>query len=1167
MLTSLLRFEVEYHFKQITFRMAAASFFGLGMLMTFGNFGGDDVSPNAPYVTGFIVCLLSLFSLFVTTLACASVVLRDVQYQMEPLVFTTSVGRLPYFMARLGGLLGAVAFVMLMAAAGIALGPLLGSAKLLAPFRISHYLLPFAIFALPSIIFCSSIVFTTALLTRNVRYVYAVGVLLFILYFTASILGNSPVMASSTHSPGGPGWLSVLLDPFGLTAFFGETANWPVWRRNTELFPLTPAFLSNRLFWTGLSLGLLTLAYRRFQFRVLIENNSKTKAAAPQPPITTAYRTFKTFTTGFNYQIQTFSKILHLETKALLGHVLTLVLLALWVFFTTVELSENLTSGPYGVRSYATSGMLAEQLLTVRPALLLLIFFASEMVHRERNTGMHALIFATPVSKTTFAIAKSSALLIWILMLMTVHILAGIAFQYLAGVKEFQWNLYFSLYYYAGLPLMLYAVLIIFIQIIFQNKYLGMFLSGVVIGLFLFGRKLGLESYLVRFAVTPPLQYSDMHGFGHDGLAFDGYMLYWASFALVLGIMGARLWVDGMHDTWASHVRESLRNWGRPAVAIALSGSMLCAGTGFYIHSQTGHSAYNRNGGTDPEWQAKYERKYKRLENMAQPVITAINIQTDLYPDGHYYTVKGSYRVTNKSGKEIRQLWFGVDPDVELTTLQPENAEPVWSDNVFHEYPFHLQKPLAPGADMTIRFAIRVERPPYKSFNSENSVAENGTYIELEKYLPHLGYMANYEITDPRQRQKYNLPERISIPSSDSTYHFIDFQNLISTDSDQQVVTTGTLHKTWLAGKRRYFQYKSAQPIPFMFALSSARYALRTDQYQGTTFRIYYHPGHEANVPAMMLAMKDALDYGNTHFSPYPLRELTLAEIPHYPGSATAYPGVIFSHERINFTTDFSDSTRFNFTYATTAHETAHQWWAGRVSASSGPGYALLTESLAKYTEAMVTEKRFGKSYLRPYHLADKQLYFALRNANGEIELPLWMAQEQPFVHYQKGGLALYHLKEALGEEHITKALQQLIAQHGYPRSKPRPTDLVETLKTDATPAQVRLIDELFKKVIIYDNDFKILSNKALPNKKYQLILQVNIHKTDETTGKPVPMQPNDEVEIAIFDREIVAGKRLPEPVYLQKHQFSRSSTTISIITSKRPVAVVLDPMAFMLDD
>jgi ABC-2 type transport system permease protein len=85
----------------------------------------------------------------------------------------------------------------------------------------------------------------------------------------------------------------------------------------------------------------------------------------------------------------------------------------------------------------------------------------------------------------------------------------------------------------------------------------------------------------------------------------------------------------------------------------------------------------------------------------------------------------------------------------------------------------------------------------------------------------------------------------------------------------------------------------------------------------------------------------------------------------------------------------------------------------------------MLTESLAKYTEAVLIEKHFGKMYLSNYLQLDNQLYFSNRYAN-EIEEPLTKAVNQGYVYYQKGGLTMYGIKEAIGEKEFNAFIKKI---------------------------------------------------------------------------------------------------------------------------------------------
>lgn len=1164
MLSNVLGFELKYHFRQITFIVAAILFVGLGILIAQGNFGGPDIHKNAPHVITYITCFLSLFAIFVSTLFCANVVLRDTTHQMDAIIFTTSLQRLPYFMVRLLGLLVAVFVILSLAVWGIYLGTFAANADRLGAFKAGYFLQPLFVFGLPNILFCSSVIFSVALLTHSVRAVYMAGVFLFILYFLGSILGNSPIMASSLKT-NSPTLLPYLLDPFGLAAFLGETRSWPVADRNSKLFPVEGAFLVNRLLWTGIACILLLLSYRYFTFRLPAGSKARKQQSPTAPASVIPYSSVAVRPQGFTYHLAAFAAQLKLEVESVCKHIPFLVMMALWIFLYAVELKENILQGPYSTRFYAATGFIVEELRSIRPALLLLIFYGGELISRERTANMQGLVFSTPVPNVIMWSAKCATLAVLVAILITANIGIGIGLQVFTGYSSIDLFAYLSLYYYSGLPLFLFAVLIVFIQTIIPNKYLGMLLSLVVVGIILFGRQLGITHYLLRYATLPDLKYSLMNGFGHYTTAVHWYLLYWTSFAAMLSLLAAALWQGSTHTTLWQRARSMGRQWGRTGKVLFVLCLLTWAATGVYIYGETPSVSTARNDNTLQIWQAAYEKKYKSQAHLPQPFIVAIKTNIDLFPEAGKYTVQGSYRLRNESEQPISTLWLGVDPEVTTVSFTVPHATPATPDPAFKQYWYKLATPLLPGREMDIQFSMAVERNSFARFNPEHSVVSNGSYIELEKYIPFLGYNDGYETRDVTVRKANGLPPRTAAASTDSSYHLVDYETVISTVAGQQVVTVGALQKQWKANNRHYFHYRTERPINFMLALSAARYAVQQEVYKDVAFRIYYQPGQTHNLPTMMQAMKDAIDYGNAHFSTYPLKYLTLAEIPHYPGAATAYPGVLFSAEKINFMSNLSDSSRFNNIYAVTAHEVAHQWWANALAPLDVPGRAVLTESLAKYTEFMVTEKRYGQQYLRSLLKTDNNLYFVLRNMEGEQEQPL-INTHQAFAYYQKGGLALYAIKEMLGEDSMNQALQRLLGKHGTPHAKATTSYLLHELYASASPGQAKHIDDFFRKVIVYDNRLLVIRCDSLPGGRFRLQLQVNIAKVDQSSAKPASLSPDAIITIALYDKPADQWNRQTRPVYLEQHPFSKAVNVLSIEVDRKPAVAAIDPYGYLLD-
>lgn len=1146
MLNHLFRFELRYHLRQVTFWVSLVLYLLLGFLMSKGNFGGTDLHQNAPYVITYIVSLLSLFSIFLSTVFCAGVVLRDQQWQMDALVFSSGLKKWQWFITRLTGLVTTVSGVLALAMAGCWLGWSMAAPDQLGAASFMDYAWPLLVFGLPDVFFCCSLVFAAAVLGRNARSVYATGVLLFILYFTGSILGNSPLMAGSVLKTGEPSLLPSLLDPFGIMSFFVETRNWTVLQRNEWLFPLDGPFLFNRLIWLLISLLLLLISYKGFQYRIISGKKKKKKEVA-EPLATTAFQPVRVNWPVKRYALRVFGTQLKLETASLFRHLPFLFLLLLWIFLFIIDLKEEALEGPYGIRYYAITGVIVEKLRSMNPALFFLVLYASELLHREYASKMQGLVFSTPAGSGILWAAKLITLLMLILLLVTVNIAIGIGTQLMAGHVQVELSKYGWLYYYSALPLFLYAVLICFVQSLVRNKYLGLMLSLTICGVFVFGKTLGLRSPLLRYATLPDLRYSDMNGFGHYTDAVHWYLFYWTCLAFILAWMAALLW-----RRFAAAQKPGLNKGSVAALCIACAGWI---SSGAFIYS----ASENDRNRSSAEWQKNYELKYGKGRAMEQPLITAVSTRVAIYPEERHYTVQGKYIVKNESLRAIDTLWLGLSPEVDEVEFSIPNARSIYSDAGFNQYRYLLAKPLMPGDSMELGFSTAVYRGSFCRFNSEHSVVRNGTYIELEKYIPWFGYQPGQEIDDPAKRTALALPPQVPVMVSDSQYHFIRYETVISTDPGQQAITVGALQKAWTSGNRQYFQYSSDHPIPFMLAISTGNYTLAKEETDGIRFSIYHQQGHEENIPVMMQGMKDAIAYGNAHFCPYPFSELRLAEVPHYPGAATAYPGVLFSAERINFLSDHRNSNQLNAVYTVAAHETAHQWWADILSPQLVPGRAMLTESLAKYTELVVAERRFGTEKLRDQLIKEHEIYFNLRNMYSEKEAPL-LSSDQSWVYYQKGALALHAIQQKIGETRMHRALQQLLAKHGRGKKRPVPADFLRELTAEANEDERTFILEQLQKVIISDAGIKLVSCTQQPDGRWAINIALTLSRMDHTDGTPVKIPSNTSVDLGIYP----SGDN--EKMQLQHITVSREQQTVSLVLGSKPSVIILDPFMHLMD-
>lgn len=1122
-------FEWRYHCRQLSFQAAVVFFFGLGALMSFGRFG--NVNKNAPYVLTTLTGLLSLTTVFAATVLTANVCLRDSVCRMESLIFSTSFRRVDYFWGRFAALWLAVFGLLAVSVAGVATGCILQAGDATGPFRLWWFVQPLLAMGAPNITVIVALLFPVALFTRSTRAVYVTGVLLYILYLTGSILGNSPLIAGSPLKDGPQEIWPLLSDPFGLSSFFGDTRLWTDSRKNTQLYGLSGAFAWNRLVWTGFSVLMLLAAYRWFPFRLSVSSPEKRKKAQPAPAA--SYRPAALRAQGPGYVWTSFMTRLGLEIRLLFRQIPFWVMILLWVFLYAVELQDAWYGGPYGMRLLPTTGLLAEEVRPFRMALPVLLFFSSELAWSERHVRFSDILAATPVTGGVLWASKLATLAFLIVLLIGVTALTGIGLQLAGGYTLVQPSIYVSLVYYSGLPLLYITVLLLFIQATVPNRYLGLFLGLVALALVLFSRRIGLEHYLLRYASVPELSWSDMNGWGHYGKVFHGYMVYWGAVAVVLSLWTAAGW---------GRRRVAFSRAAKGILTMAL---LAWAGTGWYLQQRLAPSYLSEQA--ERAQQIAYEQRYRPLAVADQPVIRSVRLYVDLFPAERRYRVRGTYRLKNEGMKPLDTVWVGIDRTVETASLALSEKH---LDKVADRQHFlSLREPLAPGAEMTLHFSLETDRSGFVPFDAEHAVVPNGSYVELEKFLPWLGYNPRLETRDRAARKAAGLTEEPVHLPGDTAYHPITLEMTFSTDPGQVVVANGTLVGSGEVQGRPMFRYRHTGA--FRCAFSSARYAVREERHNGVRIRIYHHPGHEANIPLLLRAATDALAYGSASFRPYPLPELQVAEIPHYPGAATAYPGAVFSAENINFLGDFRKKTAFPHAYSILTHEISHQWWPHQMAPVSGPGDGLLTESLAKYTEAVVTERFTGREQLATYLKRDNNFYFGMRE---DDEQPLDQSVDQIYVEYQKGGLVLYGLRERLGETRVNGALKRLMARHCFPGSRVRPADLIRELSTGASESETRLIRELLSRKTTYTLSMKVLKQERLRGGVYRLLLEVAARKGEQ--GRVLPV--DEDVEIGVFKES--------RQIYSRKHRIQAGNTRISLNVREMPEEVAVDPMGYLLD-
>lgn len=1159
MLRGIIGFEWRYVTGRITFAATAAVFALLGFVLASTGFGAADIHVNSPYAVAYATGFLSLSSVFALTVLVAPSLLRDTEHQMGEIVYATAVTKARYLVGRFLGSFLAACSAFAFGIGGMIAGSLRHEAERLAPFELGHYLWPFVVLALPSMAFVAALLFTLAALTRSALATYVSGVSVYILYFVAAILTNSPLMATSGPSSPEEMAIAAILDPFGLSAFFEQTHHWTAAERDTRSFSLTGHLLLNRLVWVAAAVLLLALAHQLFAFRVSTSRRRDEAPAMVTAPRGSLYRPAQVHAA---LTWPTLLSTIRLELRALLRSWPFVAILVLWIGTAAIQLIENIRRAEFGTALLPTTGLLLRHL--DRPlllfGLLVIVYFSGELVWRERTVRVAEVVDATPASSALFLVAKLSALFLLVGALIAVAIAVGMTLQVASGYRPIEPALHASLFYFSGLPLALFAVLAVFIQTLAPHRYAGMLATLVAAVMLPLGAPGAPEHPLLRYAAGSAIQYSEMNGFGPSAFIFTGLMAYWTALAGLLALIALGAWRRGSDARLRPRLLALPRRWGVRGRTAAFACAMTFVLTGSVLFHQINIVNSYESTEDAAAWKAAYETTYGAVERLPQPEITHITAAIDLHPAERRYEIHGRYRLQNRTSQSITSIWTAVPRGVQTVALTVDGHPAAMVDSRFGMWRFDV--PLAPDAGAELAFDLVVDRHGATA-HIVHDILDNGSFISGPRIFPSLGYQRGDELTDATERRRLGLPERTVPPPREPERSTFDL--VVSAPPDQLVAGPGIVRETWEKDGRRLTRFTVDRPVPTALVVAAARYAVARSRYGSIDVEVLHHPSHGANVPRILEAATRSLEYFTKEFGPYPFPQLRIAEVPAYDDrfGGLALPGVIFFTEDRGFLTDLRDEGRIDIVTKRTAHEVAHQWWGHQVAPPDGPGSAAIVETLARYSELMILKERYGAAALKPVLQVELGRYLSGRT--GEEEVALDHADDQAYLYYSKGALVMTALQELIGEEQVNSALRALVAQAASGGPAPTVRDLIEHLRRVTPPEHHALLDEWWSQTVLYELRVASATATRLPDGRYRVDTQVDAARISVHNGRETPLPMDDALEVAIYanspDGRSTSGAPLSTTRYVL-----RGSTDLSIIVDQRPGYVAIDPQLRRID-
>jgi aminopeptidase N len=395
-----------------------------------------------------------------------------------------------------------------------------------------------------------------------------------------------------------------------------------------------------------------------------------------------------------------------------------------------------------------------------------------------------------------------------------------------------------------------------------------------------------------------------------------------------------------------------------------------------------------------------------------------------------------------------------------------------------------------------------------------------------------------------------------------------DMQTVISTSADQIAIAPGSLVREWQENGRRFFEYKIDHQALNFCSFMSARYEVAREEWNGIKLEVYYDKQHPWNVSRMVNSLKKSLGYYTKNFGPYYQKEARIIEFPRVNTYAQAFPGTMPYSESIGFIANLNKPDDIDFVFYVVAHEMAHQWWAHQVVGANMEGATLLSETLAQYSALMVMEKEYGRDMMRKFLKYEMDNYLRSRGAERLKERPLLTVESnQGYIHYRKGSVVLYYLKEMIGEEAVNKALRKVIQQYAYaPPPYPTSYTLVDALKEQTPPELQYLIKDLFEDITIFSNRTLNATAQKRADGKYDITINVEAHKYKaDAKGNETEVPVNDYIDIGAFAKPD-KGKKYGATLYRDRVHIAQKDSNFTFVTDFLPEKAGIDPFALLID-
>jgi ABC-2 type transport system permease protein len=1019
--------------------------------------GGTKAWLTSEFSVAFVLAMLvAIVYAFFLSIAAGLAVIRDDDLKIGEVLHATPLSAGEYiwgkFLAILTAFLLALGLHLLFAIFFNHVVPNPEAEEIRGPFHLLSYLRPALVFALPTLLFVAG---TALYLGERWRrpltvFLFPVAMLLgcgfFLWEWSPTWLDPRINRALMLIDPGGFRWLNETWIKLDRGARFYNTAR----------IGLDLPFVLSRVAFAGLGLLGVALARRHFETTLRGERVKARKlrrkdeaalapsqAPAPHPLSTLAMRTRPS---GL---IRGTLRVAGTEARSLFSSP-GLYLFAALILLQTLG-NALIAVGPFGTNVLLTPGLLAVQTLNPLTLLLclLLMFYTAESLERDRSTGLSALAWSAPIPTASILAGKVLANgLVGVAM-------AGATFIGCAAALLVQGKAPLSLLPFLliwGLLLvptiLLWASFVVCVQSVTGQRFATYGLCAAALVFTIYRQITGGMNWVGNWMLWSAVRWSDMGVLELDRKA----LVLNRVFALGLAVLFTAVAVRAFGRRQADAIGTLNRLQGEPAARALLrlapyAAVPVLAGILLWLAVLDGF----QGGHTEKKDRDYWKQNLATWKDAPEPTLAAVDLDLELDPESHGFHNRGTYELINDRDAPLARFaltggrhWKKVRWTMGGRPYKPEDRSGL--------YVFEPPSPLPAGGRLRIGFEMEGRFPEGITKNGGGMmefILPAGVVLTsfTPSFVPVIGYDETVGIKKGENDYEPRLyPGDYYLGKTDA---FFGLNRAFRT----RIRITGPAAYTWnsvgtrvsetVNGGLRTSVWESDRPVRF-FNVVGGRWKERRGK-NGTT--VFYHPGHEYNLDAMVTTFDASRLWYSRWFHPFPWRELKLSEFPALSFYAQGFPTNITFSEGIGFLTKSDEKT--DAVFVVTAHETAHQWWGNLVTPGKGPGGNLLSEGMSHFSTLLLMEQVKGPRARMELARRLEERYGDERRV--DAERPLVRTDDSrpgdQTVTYDKGGWVFWMLMRHMGRDRTLAGLRRFIHDWADNPDHPVLQDFLATMR------------------------------------------------------------------------------------------------------------------------